>query len=339
MDPHPHFEEAPKHRRRRRKSNQQLEGKHGRHVGLTRIIGGALVAVALLAAFLAGRETRPLDAVASRPETKTIVTVDKTPDTGLDTPERRNAMKMFERGLVLFSEGKLSEAREAFGKTREIDPSFPGIHYQLARVLAAENSNTNAVLLVDKSLRANEEILECYLLKAQLYAREKQIEGALKAYTLAAQAAPSSVDPFFEWGELLRRIGKRIEAVEKLQQASVRAAGQAEYLVVSCKLLLAQVEAENADWIENELQPRLAEEEPPVEWLLAGAAHAIQEKNWTRAREYLEAARTRMPQGYFNWYVRDGFFDFHRSNPELSDLLSPMGKRPQPAKADDDTTP
>lgn len=336
MDPLPHIEEVQKRRRRRRKSGKKGEESPGSHLLLTRIIGGALVAVALLAAFLAGRETAPDLPVQGAPVAAVTVEPPESSslpatDDGAATQERRKAMASFDRGLELFADGKFDEATAAFEQTLEIDHSFPGVHYQLARVASARGDGLVADAQLDQSLRRGEAMAESYLLKAQLLAKDLQRRASYRWYEQAVQAAPADAEALFMWGETLRDDGKPREAIEKLKAAAVRAKGQAEEFVIRTKLDLAYVEVGDKEWLNGELRERLADENPAPEWLVAGAAHAMTLNDWSGAAKYLDEARARMNREFYAWVVADRFFNIYRTQPELAKALNPGAQSAKPS--------
>jgi tetratricopeptide (TPR) repeat protein len=323
MDTHPYFEQAPKRRRRRQKDNPKTNRKHDGVAILTRVIGGALVVVTLLAAFLAGRESVLRTSEISEGASEYVFPVSMANQAHVDSKGRREAMEVFGRGLKLAVERNYYEAEKAFRRTAEIDPSFPGVHFQLGRLLAERRRDVDSMEELDKSLQLNEERSDSYILKAKLFARKDAMQEAERAFELATQAAPASSAPFFEWGEFLRERGKFLEAMEKLQAAAIRAVGEPNEVAIESKLHLALLESENAEWIENTLKPHLAEEDQSIEWLLAGGVYAMQQKDWATARERFAAARAQTTPEFYAWFIRDKFFDLHRTNPELIGFLSP----------------
>lgn len=325
MDPSSPSGTAAEPARRRKKPgkkpDEQSRSKTDYTVPVVRAIGGALVVVSLIAAYLIGKESAPSTSQAEL-DIESIAVTESAVDESIDSPERLKALEEFERGLVLYSKEKFGEAAGAFRNTLKIDPGFPGVRFEMAKVLLAQGDALNAVVELEKSLRLHEEVLDSFLLKAEIYGGLGQMESAIGNCTLAAQAVPSAAKPYLVWGQLLRRIGKPREASEKFRQAAIRADDPAESFKIECMLLLALVESENEDWIKTELQPRLAQMHPSAKWLLAGAVHSIKGEQWKQAREYLERARAAVPPELFAWFVADSSFDFCRSNPELSGILA-----------------
>lgn len=330
MDPMPNFEKAAKRKRRRSGKPNAHRNEADGSGKVAWIVGGLLIAVSLLGAFLIGREYAPAEnsGAAESASMRALPNSEALAPAEVESPERSAAMKSFDEGMNAFSRNELNRARTAFSEALKIDPTFPGVYYQLARISSLENDGIEALEDINRSLDRGENIQECYRLKAAMMIRAGSNDNVYEEFERAAQASPEAAEIFFEWGEALRKDGKLRESIEKLEQAARRSVNQAVGVTVRIKLELAYAELGTGG---PELDRLLALREVAPETWMGAAARALKQGKGEEAISYLAEARASMNESFYRWAISDPFFDLYRSRPEFKEALTPgAGERIRP---------
>lgn len=233
----------------------------------------------------------------------------------------RGDLATFDEVLQLMAERKLTEARDRLVQAREAQPELPFSDYLLGRLLIATGDPVEGGLLLQKSAKKGEMTGKSLLLSAQSYARMGRQSVVLSRYFEdAILADPLDSDPFFHYGRELRKKGKKVEAVEAMQQASIRASGSAETPIIAVVLTFTRLENDTPDTIAA-LQKITPEETSDPYALISAAALAALKEEYSKEVTLLTKARELMTPDLFQYFISDQIFETSRSRPEIRPLL------------------
>lgn len=209
-----------------------------------------------------------------------------------------------------------------------------GLAYQEARFATAIADYPAAAISINRSLDANEEVSECYLLRAGRLARTGKLEGVLRDYEAAAAAAPFESKPFFFWGESLRRLGRPQAALVRLGEAVARATDADMADFYRFKQRLALVEMDRAAEFADELKAKLALPAAPPDWVLTAAAVELRKGDFPAAGRFLDRAAASLSAEQLESRLRDYFFFGFARESTLARFFGPLLKaRPAPVGA------
>jgi len=101
-----------------------------------------------------------------------------------------DASVLFEAGNRHFSSEAydIDRAKEYFKEALKIDPEFPGVHYQLARVYFIESNFYDALLEINKEIELHPDFKRSYYVRGLIY-----------GYTQKFSEAESDFKTFLEW--------------------------------------------------------------------------------------------------------------------------------------------
>ncbi len=322
--------ETPPPKRRRRssrtgsqhaknKSREPLSARLDRFVTLALsllLVGGLLVGGLLLGAYALGRKQREAESLAG----------DFPVSEGVSRAGPSIApsdLATFDTVLEFLTTGKLAEARHTLVQAREAKPDLPFSEYLLGKILLLSKNAPEGVIHLNSSANRGEMAPESLLELAQAYARvSTRPEVVERYYEQAILADPLNPDPFFYYGQALRKVGQSSKAVEALQRAVLRAKGTSDEPIIAGKLALARLE--NGDpTIAAELRKPMAEGTMDVPKIFAAAALAAREQDFAQAAELIRQARELAPPEVFRYLLSDQIFEASRGRPEMRDLLNP----------------
>lgn len=126
---------------------------------------------------------------------------------------------MMTAGRVLFENGKLVEAAKWFSRVKSKMPSYPKVHYYMAKLDFLANDLDSALKLVEEGMKANGENDDDLVLKAQIFqAKEKLIE-AENLYKKAQKINPRSYDAIIGLADLSTRRNNHDLALDLYKRA------------------------------------------------------------------------------------------------------------------------
>jgi len=118
----------------------------------------------------------------------------------LDTPENH-----YSQGLRELERGRLDAATEEFQRAIALDPKYAGGYVGMALVWGERENFEKAFEAVDKGLSKNDRFIDGYIVKGQLYAKEKKgdnwLENAISQYEKALKINPNSEKALFYKGK------------------------------------------------------------------------------------------------------------------------------------------
>lgn len=110
--------------------------------------------------------------------------------------------QMMTAGRALFENGKIVEAAKWFARVKSKMPSYPKVHYYMAKIDFLAGNLDQALQLVEEGIKANGESDDDLVLKAQVFqARDKFIE-AENLYKRAQKINPRSYDAIIGLADL-----------------------------------------------------------------------------------------------------------------------------------------
>lgn len=216
---------------------------------------------------------------------------------------------------------------------RSQSPNVYGLSYQEATLAATVGDFQAALVALNRSLRAGEEMSACYMLRAAILAKDSKPEAMLRDYEAASSAAPMDPKPFFFWGEMLRRSGRPQAALVRLHQASLRAKDRDSDEFYQFKTRLTLIEMDRGVELANDLKTRLAPPSPAPDWLLTAAALELRKGDVNAASGFLERASALLTPEQFSSRLRDYYFFGFSAEPALAKFYGPILKPAAKAEA------
>jgi tetratricopeptide (TPR) repeat protein len=170
-------------------------------------------------------------------------------------------------GALYRDRGQADEARAAFAKAIEIDPTFTPAAIALAELKRTEGDENAAETILRQSLAANPRSGALWHALGLSLIRQKRLPEAIKSLAKAAQAAPEVPRFSYVYGVALHDTGKQPEAIAVLKSALTRRPYDRDILWV-----LATYEIEARDYasalVRAELLSQLEPNRPDVIQLL-----------------------------------------------------------------------
>ncbi|SFV33222.1 doubled CXXCH domain-containing protein [Hyphomicrobium facile] len=125
-------------------------------------------------------------------------------------------------GTLYRDRGKLSDARAAFARAIEIDPTFVPAVISLAELKRGQDDEIGAEAVLRKSLDGNPRSGGLWHALGLSLIRQKRLPEAMAALAKAAELAPEDPRFSYVYGVALHDTGKPREAVEALKSALTR---------------------------------------------------------------------------------------------------------------------
>lgn len=278
----------------------------------TYLISILFIVGAIAAAFFWGRSTvevPDIDATRVRIVTK----VEKHQLTA-------EQLELFDRVYEFIGQRRPAKAEELLAAALEKEPSLPFASYLLGWIKYYRGKRVEALPLLDASVERGEAITPALLALAQTYrTKPGKVNLRDRYFREAMQSDPINYEPFYSYGEALRRQGRASEAVGRLKAALDRSVFDPSYLMVETKLAFARLEAGDESVVE-ELRAAVAEDPPRGHMLVAAAALAFRENNPDEGARLLERARKILPAHFFRMFIVDQAFALSRDQPAMKSL-------------------
>ncbi len=276
------------------------------------VLGGILL---LVVAFVAGRNSAG-SALQAPVDGSPSASAQPLPAQAAATESTREAIEL---ALRHYKQGSIPEAIEVL--TLHTAQGHPSVQMLLARIEGDRGNAVEATNWISPDLTRGSRQYDMLLLKAELLAASGGHQAAFVEYEQAAQLAPLEARVFLSWGQALRDYGRTREAMQRLEQASLRTRNASEDIVVQSRILLARTELENADSLKTEAAPLLAAQPADPLWQLAMASVALRENDTETAADLLRGAKTRLPAALYSELVTDPAFAPHLHDPAMRGLL------------------
>ena len=230
------------------------------------------------------------------------------------TPE----LQVLEQAINAQLKGEVVKARELYEEALRLQPNLKGVDYQLGVLAYQERDYARARVHLERAAVGTQAMASASGLLGVIAAQEQRYDDAFAAFARAAELAPGDAQPFFNWGEALREAGRPAEAVEQFRKAVQR---RPDDPLFTLKLNLARIQSGQTEAVAAEAAQQLQLDPPTGDWLMVGAALAIERGDVARAKQLLGQAREAMGRTLFIGMLQDEVFQRHREMPELKSLL------------------
>lgn len=100
--------------------------------------------------------------------------------------------QMMTAGRVLFEDGKIVEAAKWFARVKSKMPSYPKVHYYMAKIDFLSKEYDSALKLIEDGMKANGENDDDLVLKAQIFQAQDKLVDAENLYKKAQKINPKS---------------------------------------------------------------------------------------------------------------------------------------------------
>jgi protein O-GlcNAc transferase len=129
------------------------------------------------------------------------------------------ARAQFLLGRACYEAGLFSPAEESFLEVRRLDPNFPGLHLELAKVYIGQYRTGDAVRELDVVLKENPNDQDASYFLGSLLVQEARYREAIPYLERARKLKPDSWAAFFYLGKAKLRLQHPAEAVALLRRA------------------------------------------------------------------------------------------------------------------------
>jgi tetratricopeptide (TPR) repeat protein len=109
---------------------------------------------------------------------------------------------MMTAGRVLFESGKIADAAKWFARVRSKMPSYPKVHYFMAKIDFLSNDLDSALKQIEEGMKANGENDDDLVLKAQVFQAREKFVDAENLYKKAQKINPKSYDAIIGLADL-----------------------------------------------------------------------------------------------------------------------------------------
>jgi len=131
----------------------------------------------------------------------------------------RSAVAHNNLGVILESEGNLSESIEHYRRASQIWPSYAPFFINLGRALASDGKPSEAVEALRRSILLRPRAPDGYVALGVVLFSQGQVDEAVAQYRTALRLEPDSAVTHYKVGLALTRQGKVSEAVEHYRRA------------------------------------------------------------------------------------------------------------------------
>ena len=127
---------------------------------------------------------------------------------------------IWEKGQILYDQGKLAEAITEWRETARLAPNHAKAHHLLGLALQDQGNTEEAISELQTSVRLDPENATAYVHLAQALESKGDSQGALSAYNKALELVPTSAHVHNRLGHLLAAQGDWQGAVKEWQQTT-----------------------------------------------------------------------------------------------------------------------
>lgn len=244
---------------------------------------------------------------------------------------KENTVATLDRAMALDREGDPRAAFQIVSDLRKSDPLLPGLTRYAAELQTRLGEFTAPESELSREISSGRDLPQVHFLRAFNTARQRQFNDTFKHLQAALLRDPFNADGLYQMCELLRRQGRFGDAIVVGQQAllRVRPGYGLSLETIGLKLRLAQLENGNVGDVDAAWQE--AQKSPPLtaDWMLVGAALALQQRNLPKAAEWLGKARAALPKEDFENAIDDYYFRNHTLTGPLTEFRLSDAQRAQ----------
>lgn len=140
---------------------------------------------------------------------------------GFEETEDLSLMLAF--GKLASSRQRWSEARGWFERAQRVAPDNSTIKVNLGEIALAENNLGKARGLLEEAVAGNPRSMEGWYTLGIVFARQRDAEGAIRAWERAREINPTYIPTLFNLGLAYAQAGRLTEAAESLEDFAARA--------------------------------------------------------------------------------------------------------------------
>ena len=230
------------------------------------------------------------------------------------------AEDLVEQALAAESAGDWRGAVDRLLIAKYKDRAYRGLFYRIGKILYDKGEHAAADDIFAKAIEFGEDVPMANHHRGLIATAANNLPAAERFLSDAARAEPLVPDHYYHWAEALRLAGKPREAIQRYDQAIVRARTDEVRRFAQLKRRLAQVESGDLAEITKGLETQRAAGPLNVEWLMTGAAMEIQQGRIDSAVQLIGQAREAKNPRAFVTAVRDMFFrKAAQKNPALAE--------------------
>ncbi len=221
--------------------------------------------------------------------------------------------------------GKYAEAEKLFAALRDKHPGWESMGIEVGRAFGLQRNWSRARTALAAEIDAGRLPVEANFQLGILYAEQGEDAESNASFEKALAIDPSRADIYFYRGEILRRQGRPLEAIDKLRSALARNRNPSVGPLYRLKFWLSEIEAgqEESDGTATRINTALALPRPPMEAVFAGALRNIRAGKMQDAAALLARARQAVEPTLFSAIVHDAAFAQDNWRPELAPFLKP----------------
>ena len=219
------------------------------------------------------------------------------------------------------SQRDFAQAQKLLREARQLDPSAPGVDYQLATVAFAQGQLEEAKTCLNRSLARRDAVADSNNLLGAILLRENDLPAAISCLQAASEADPKMVQPYVNLASAYRLNFEPLKAVPVLRTAS--GLNPAQRSVYEFRTRLALLEAGETNDIQKQLSEKLAAGEVEADWLLTAAALDLRQGRTDQAAVRLEQARQALAPDLFKVMLDDRAFKAHLDQPKIAAFYQP----------------
>ena len=198
--------------------------------------------------------------------------------------------ELIEHGFAAERAGDWERAVGYFVAADEMDPASHAAVFHAGQLCYDHADWESADRLLARAAHTAAYAGAANYLRGLIALRRKDLPAAEWFFEAASNAEPLNSAYYLQWGEALRRDHRPGDAIQRYEQAAMRAPTEQKLLVSRLKARLAKVETGNTSAVSAELEQKRRTGPLPVDLLLAEAALKIQAGEATGAAHLIEEA-------------------------------------------------
>jgi tetratricopeptide (TPR) repeat protein len=202
-----------------------------------------------------------------------------------------SANELVEQALASEHTSLWRDAAQRLMAAKHKDLKYRGILFRVAKMAYDRGDFDTADKLSERAVAFGENVDTANYLRGLIATRHRDLPAAERFFEAAATAEPFTADYYYYWAEALRMDHHPHDAVSRYEQAAHRARDDQDATVCQFKVRMARLEGGENAKLKAEIEKKGSTGSLPLDWLMTGAALAIQEGRIEDAVHSVNAAR------------------------------------------------